>query len=377
MAAISTEPQIVSRLHQKAGVKKIPLSGTFELSPLCNMSCKMCYIKMTAEEQKAKDWLRSKEDWLQLAREAMQEGMLFLLLTGGEPFFWPDFRELYENLHEMGLCISINSNGTLIDETVVNWLKKYPPVRINITLYGASDETYERMCGKKDGFSKVKKAITLLQEAGITVKLNCSLTPYNEKDLAKMVAFADQRGLILEVATYMFPPVRKDENMTGYNKRFTPEDTAKNTIRAGILQNGEDTFHQFLLNNQFPVLERRECSDIEGDVMRCRAGRSTFWVSWDFKLLACGMMTTPQEDLQLGKFKDTWMRLTESVEAIRLSAECQECPVKERCQTCAAMALAETGAFDGKPEYRCKMMDTYIGLCNELKDNFDIWKGIL
>ncbi|MEI3339219.1 MAG: hypothetical protein V8R80_04085 [Eubacterium sp.] len=91
MAAISTEPQIVEDLHRKAGVKKIPLSGTFELSPLCNMSCKMCYIKMTAEEQKAKDWLRSKEDWLRLAREAMQERDAFPAFDGRRAVFQAGF----------------------------------------------------------------------------------------------------------------------------------------------------------------------------------------------------------------------------------------------------------------------------------------------
>ena len=37
-------------LYAKADKQKIPLSGTFELSPLCNFDCKMCYIKMTPEK---------------------------------------------------------------------------------------------------------------------------------------------------------------------------------------------------------------------------------------------------------------------------------------------------------------------------------------
>ena len=80
------------------------------------------------------------------AREAADAGMLYLLLTGGEPFLYPQFRVLMEGLHSMGLLITINSNGTMIDASVVEWLKQCPPSRINISLYGASDETYAQLC---------------------------------------------------------------------------------------------------------------------------------------------------------------------------------------------------------------------------------------
>ena len=377
MDFIDVEPQIVSRLHQKASKNKIPLSGTFELSPLCNMNCKMCYVTLSAKEQQERSPLRTKEEWIALAEEAKKEGMLFLLLTGGEPFFWKDFKELYQKLHHMGLCISINSNGTLIDESVVVWLKETPPTRINITLYGASDETYERMCGKKDGFSKVTKAIDLLREAGISVKLNCSLTPYNEGDLEEMIRFAQERQLILEVATYMFPPIRKDENLTGQNQRFTPEETAKKMLKTYVLQRGEEMFRHFLSCNQFPPLEKKDCIDVEGDGVRCRAGKSSFWVTWDFKLLACGLMTTPRIELQLGAFKKAWESICTAVDQIRLAPECGQCSHKDQCQTCAAMILAETGVFNKKPQYRCQAMESYIKLCEHLKENFDEWKGIL
>ncbi|MCD7818155.1 MAG: radical SAM protein, partial [Lachnospiraceae bacterium] len=136
-------PKVVNYLHWKAEQSKVPLSGTFELSPVCNMNCRMCYVRMTQKEMDATGGrLRSIEEWLTLAKEAQKRGMLLLLLTGGEPFLWPDFQELYTELKKLGLVISINSNGTMIDEKVMTWLSEDPPSRMNITLYGASDETY-------------------------------------------------------------------------------------------------------------------------------------------------------------------------------------------------------------------------------------------
>ena len=107
-----------------------------------------------------------------------------------------NFKELYIELHKMGFCISINSNGTMIDEEVIEWLKKYPPMRINMTLYGASDETYERLCNNPKGFTQVTKALSLLKENNIQVKLNCSVTPYNKDDLRKMMKFAQDKNML-------------------------------------------------------------------------------------------------------------------------------------------------------------------------------------
>ena len=129
------EPQITEYLFHKATKNHTPICGTFELSPLCNFNCKMCYVHQQADDlKKMGKSIKTPDFWLELARQAKEQGMLYLLLTGGEPFLYPDFWMLYEELVKMGFVISINSNGSLIDEKIIEKLKKYPPARINITL---------------------------------------------------------------------------------------------------------------------------------------------------------------------------------------------------------------------------------------------------
>ena len=183
MLNLPVEAKYTEYIHNKASRLGVPLNGTFELTPCCNMACKMCYVRLTPQQQRAIAPLHTAEQWLELGRIAKENGMLYLLITGGEPLVHPQFKEILQGLHKMGLIISINTNGTLIDENVVAWLKETPPVRFNITLYGASNETYERLCGNPHGFTQVTKAIRLLTEAGMAVKLNCSVTPYNPADL--------------------------------------------------------------------------------------------------------------------------------------------------------------------------------------------------
>lgn len=212
-------------LYAKASRMKVPLSGTFELSPVCNFSCRMCYVRKTVQEvRESPRGIMTLADWRRVAKQAREAGMLYLLLTGGEPLLWPDFWTLYDELVDMGFLVSINTNGSLIDEVAVAHFLRKPPLKLNITLYGASDETYKDLCGVGGVFAKVDSAITNLVRAGIPVKLNCSLTPQNARDLDWIVDYGKEKNVPVSVATYMFPPVRREPTMVGVNDRFTPEE---------------------------------------------------------------------------------------------------------------------------------------------------------
>lgn len=363
-------PDMVQYLHRKAGRAGIPLSGTFELSPLCNMDCRMCYVKMTPEDMKRSGGRqRTVEEWIELAREAQKAGMLFLLLTGGEPFLWKDFRKLYTELKKLGLVITINTNATMIDEEVVEWLRKDPPSRLNITLYGASDETYERLCCNPKGYTQTTHAIELLQKAGIGVKLNCSITPYNYQDVPQILSYAKEHGLLVETSSYMFPPLRKDSEKIGVNDRFTPEDAARQLADMLYRQKGEEWFRYHVESlksgrGNMPSMEN-ECQLEEGESMRCRAGKSSFWMTWDGRMLACGMMNAPEAYPFEHGFTSAWEKVKKETAEIRLPAACTTCENKEQCQSCAAMVMTETGGFTSKPLYRCQMMKSYLPACEE------------
>lgn len=368
MNAVPVAPAATEYLYRRATAAGIPLSGTFELTPVCNMDCKMCYVRLSRKDQEAIGPLADAQRWLALGKEARDAGMLYLLLTGGEPFLHPRFRQILEGLHKMGLLISVNSNGTLIDEKTVQWLKNCPPVRINISLYGASNETYARLCGNPKGFTQVTNAIHLLQVAGISVKLNCSLTPHNAKDLPEMVAFAKANDLILQVATYMFPPIRKDGTMTGKNDRFSPEDAAYYMAYADYLTLGAERFAAG--EGAYPVPSDPEdhCSEA-GDGIRCRAGKCSFWITWQGDMTPCGMFPVQgSPNVFQVPFTDAWKAVKMTADGIRLPAKCAACSAKQVCHACAAMVITESGCFDKVPQYRCDMMYAYKAQRDRVKE---------
>lgn len=371
MVPIPVEPKLTEYLHAKAAGKGVPLSGTFELTPCCNMACKMCYVSMTKAQQEAKAPIKTAREWIELGRVAKEKGMLYLLLTGGEPFLRQDFREIFQSLHRMGLILSINSNGTLIDEETVAWLQQTPPSRINITLYGASDETYGRLCGNPKGYTQVTKAIRLLKQAGISVKLHCSLTPHNAGDTEKIFAYAREEGLIVQATSYMFPPLRRDETMVGMNDRFVPEDAAYHAANIARLMNGNQQFLQWLEQGLPPVpTDTDDCLEIgEGNGINCRAGKCSFWVTWTGAFLPCGMLPVEgAPDVFADGFDQAWKYARRYVQDIRLPIKCASCEARDNCKACAAMVYTETGDFCAVPQYRCAMTKAYPDACRRISE---------
>lgn len=357
---IKQEALFTKHLFRKATAHGLPLSGTFELSPVCNFSCPMCYVRRTPADVRASARpILTNKDWLKTALEAREAGTLYLLLTGGEPFLVPGFRELYCELIKLGFILTVNTNGSMIDETCAEWLAKLPPVRLNITMYGASDETYNNMCRAKDGFAKFDKAVNLLKKAGVPVKLNCSLTPVNAGDLETMINYAAERELIIEVNTYMFPPVRRDAADTAEYRRFTPAEAAGYHLERYRLQYGEERYKIFLgeLIDGICGLPAPDeyCTDPVDGKLSCRAGRAAYWITWDGLMTPCGMMCEPAVDIRRQSFAAAWEKLKAETESLRLSGVCKRCKNHGICHSCAAMAAAETGDFGGVPAYLCEM----------------------
>ncbi len=151
MTTLPTEyGPLVRELHNRAAAHRQPVNGTFELTERCNLSCIMCYVGQSPSDvaRRAKDAKElSASAWLTLASDAVDNGMVFLLLTGGEVFLRPDFFQIYEPLTRMGLRLMLYTNGTLITDAVAQRLAQAPPSPIEIPLYGATAATYEAVTG--------------------------------------------------------------------------------------------------------------------------------------------------------------------------------------------------------------------------------------
>ena len=365
--------KVAEYIGMKTRLMKVPFSGTFELTPRCNMNCKMCYIRMTPEEMKQVGEELSLEEWLRIAEESVAAGMTMVLLTGGEALLYKDFKPFYLALRKMGVFISINTNGTVLNDSWIEFFKQYPPAKFNITLYGGCNETYARLCGNPRGFDQVKYAIEQLQANRIEILLNCTITNHNICDLEQMVAFSKEHDLQIHATTYNFPPVRKEGIEELYQARPTPTEAAEHRLLLNwYTSQTKEVFKKFidqLCAEDYSQLQDAECQceTCEGDKIMCAAGRSNFWVTWDGRMLPCGIIPESSVSLRGRSFKDTWTEITQMAAAVRLAPACSTCKKKSLCAPCAAKLSSETGTFDQRPDYLCEYTDEYIRLVRAAK----------
>lgn len=359
MNVLDTGSLAENYLCDRATITKTPIGATFELTPLCNMDCRMCYVRMSPDEMKRKGRLKSADEWTAYAEQAKAKGLLFLLLTGGEPFLYPEFRTLYARLKAMGLIVSVNTNGTLLNRETVEWLSTLPPRRLNITVYGASDETYARLCENPKGYTQVMHALELCREYGIQVKLNFTVTRENMADYPAVLRMARESGLPITVAYYVFPANRR--SIDNGSSRLTPAEAADARIMAEIHDLGAQGFLEKC--KAVLAMENGElCAEKppHDTAFTCRAGTSTFWINWQGKVLLCGMTDVIQFDLDEHGFEKCWQLLQEAVNRTCCSSQCAECRHETVCPRCAAAAIAETGAYEGTPSYLCKLCSCYF-----------------
>ena len=355
-----TEPHLSRYLHSKGAKLGLPIGGNFELTARCNFDCPMCYVHLKQEDIDAQGRELTAQQWIDIARQARDAGMVFVLLTGGEPFVRKDFFEIYHAMKELGLMISINSNGSMLSGEILQKLIEDPPFRINISLYGGSNETYCGMCGKP-AYDRVVENIAALKNAGIDVRLNVSVTPYNRHDLEAICRKAEELGVHAKVASYMYPSIRVNGGRYGYGDRLSPEEAAKASVEWDRLRFDEETFAQRArAMHEFSLIEESDCTADLDEGVGCRAGSTAFWLTWDGRMLPCGMMPHPTAyPLETG-FAAAWEQIRTETKKLRMPSKCGSCPKRGACPVCAAVCVTETGRFDGVPEYVCQMTDATI-----------------
>ena len=351
-------------LLDQARRTRTPANGSIELLPLCNMNCDMCYVRLSREEMETKGRLRAADEWLEIGRQMKDAGVLFLLLTGGEPFLYPDFRRLYLELRKMGMIITINTNGTLIDEDLAAFLGKYKPRRVNITLYGTDEETYANLCHYPGGYEKTLRGIRLLREQGVDVKVGGSLARANQDDLDKLLNIGEELDIPVRVDTYMMPATRERDLPYNMQSRLNPEEAARARIHALKREMGPELCPQYV-RRSVERADHPEPAEAKPGHMSCMAGQCSFTINWQGEMRPCVILTEPAISVFEVGFEAAWKYIVEETHKILLNEKCSTCHMRHLCRTCAASALLETGSYDGVPDYMCRYAGESLRILRE------------
>ena len=157
------------------------------------------------------------------------------------------------------------------------------------------------------------------------------------------------------MTTYCFPPTRRDDSTF---ERLTPEQAGQLIVLDDHYQEGDVSIIAKARDLDRKPLPR-SCELDNGEPMQCLAGRSQFWITWNGTMTPCAMLTEPPVRPFEDGFEAAWEQLKALCAPIRLCPECADCPEQHSCMNCAAVTFSETGRFDGKPEYMCKLNRAY------------------
>ena len=341
------------KLFALAETQLSPLYGVLELTPLCNMNCDMCYVRLSKKEMESKGRMVSLEKWLMLAKEMKDAGVLFVLLTGGEPLLYPHFKELYLALLNMGMVVTVNSNGTLMNDDWIDFFSQHKPRRINITLYGKNEQEYNDLCHYSGGFEKTVAAIKKLKERNVAVKINCSLTKKNIDSYEAILDIGDDLDVPVFIDTYMTPATRERDKPFDFSSRLDPKAAAKTKIQILRRKMDDEVFIQSAKLHLNLALNTPEGKEIKGG-MKCKAGKCSFTVNWRGDMIPCVIMNAPSVSVFKMSFDKAWKKIVEQTSQIYMSEKCSQCTLRNVCHVCPTYSLLEAGAYDAVPEYLCQ-----------------------
>lgn len=343
-AALPTDyGPLVRELHKRAAAHRQPVNGTFELTELCNLACRMCYVCQVPGDAARRAKELSAAAWLELARDAVDNGMVFLLLTGGEVFLRPDFFEIYTPLTRLGLILTLFTNGTLITDAVAQRLAQAPPSRTEITLYGATAATYEAVTGVPGSYARCCAGIEALVKHRVPLGLKTTITRQNVGELETMRQMAHNWGVPFSAGWLLTR--RRDGNSSDVeNCRLSVQDyvTLEATDRASA--------------DEWTEAALRESSIGKDSNFYCQAGKAAFVVTPSGEINACLDMTQPAaRPLDIG-FRAAWEQLQRFVDdSPPLAPVCLACEARIYCPRCPAWSSLETGTLTEPVPYLCEI----------------------
>lgn len=358
-----------------ATTPRIPLEATFELTVRCNLKCRMCLFRHDDSENKILcGHEMTAEQWIDMAKQVSEAGTLKILITGGEAMLRPDFCEIWEGIYKQGFILQLYTNATLVSPKVMDTLRKYPPHQIGITVYGASAETYQKVCGNGNAFERMKQGVKDLMTLPSQITFRSTIIKDNLCDLNAIQTlvkseFGDYMVTNSRIVTQSVRGACADVNEC----RLSPEENLRVLYSRGIQKMKERVGDGF-------DITKVTFSKVKDDVMKnselknrvtllgCEAGMTQFTITWDGKLQGCQVLGQFFTDALNTGFTNAWESFPYQIQIGPLDKRCQNCSLADECESCPATRYGESGDIQGFSEYICSFTKLHHGMFNKEKE---------
>jgi radical SAM protein with 4Fe4S-binding SPASM domain len=338
---------------------RVPLNGSIAMTHRCHLRCVHCYLGCERQTPPARGELDT-AFWCSVVDQVAEAGCLNLLITGGEPLLRPDFARVYRHARERGILVTVFTNATLVDEPLVRLFEELPPQEVEVTLYGASEDVYERVTGVKGSYRRCLAAIDRLLERGVPVGLKSVILTDNQHEMSALRQMATDRGVDFRVDGALFPG--RDGDRGPLDHRVPAE-------RAVAIEMEDEG----LRSRTAEYFERTRGAVPAEKLFDCTAGITSFHVDSEGTLLPCLMVATHGFDLRQGTFREGWEGVIPRFQEqeIRPGFDCHTCDMRFLCGACPAQAGLESGSPHRKAEYLCRLGEARFDALGALGGKLD------
>ena len=327
---------------------RVPLNGTIEVSRRCPLTCLHCYNNLPMNDAEARSRELDYDEHCRLLDELADAGCLWLLYTGGEIFARRDFLDIYTYAKKKGFLITLFTNGTLVTERIADYLAGWRPFAIEITLYGRTKKTYERLTGIPGSYEKCMRGIRLLLERGLPLALKSVAVSTNRHEIPEMQRFAEEElGVRFKFDSMINP--RVDCSQSPVEVRLTAEECV--ALDLADPRRSDEWVH-------FADVARRaaEVKPSSNTVYQCCGGVSSFAIDPYGRLSICVLSEAHKYDIRSGSFREGWEGFLhrERVKKVTRPTKCVACALKSVCGMCAAFGELENGDPEAPVDWLCR-----------------------
>lgn len=321
--------------------KRIPVVGGIEVTFRCNVRCRHCYVPEGERNPRRE---MSTQQIFRILDEITEEGCLWLLLTGGEPLLRKDFLDIYTYAKKKGMLVTVFTNGSLITEKVVRCFQDLPPYLVEITLYGMTDQTYDRVTQTKGSFQKCLRGINLLLEARVPLKLKTVVMNSNKHEVWDMKHFAESLGVAFRFDAVINPGL--DGSRGPCEERLPPEEVVQFDLLDPERPKEWARFAQ----------SYRRTPEDPTSLYYCGAGINCFNIDSQGRLALCLLAREPSYDLLSGNFQEGWRDFLYNARMQKVPlGKCSTCDKVSLCGYCPGWAQLEGHNPKEPLEYLCRI----------------------
>lgn len=312
---------------------RVPFEGTLETTFRCNLNCVHCYVNKPAGDPEEKRRELSTDRLKRLVDEIVAEGGFDVLFTGGEVLVRSDFEDVYLHALRSGLRVTIFTNATMITDRIADLFDANRPAQIEISLYGMTRETYERVTRVPGSFDKCLAGIERLRVRGIPFKIKTMVLAWNQHEVSAMRDFAHSLGTTFRHDSMLNPRVD-----CGANRNPELQVSAEQALAIDV----GDERTRAKLERAFAAVGSAEPS---GQVYECGAGQIGFTVDPYGELQLCQLSRKNSYDLKAGTFSSGWREFLPRARSREWQSQslCRTCSLRSGCASCPGAAEMENG----------------------------------